>query len=915
MKSHTAKWLVAFTATALLLFAIVTWGRQQTPTLADPVLRFPAAPAGNNPQTAQLLADPLAAIEPVVVNVQDLAPGEYDPDNMYARWLRGEIDPRENDFRKGEQFTADRIAEALAFPENPAIQTATSGPGLDAPVPGVGFASMDYNECCGSGGSVPPDPEMAAGPNHLIAAVNVSFEIYDKAGNTLVAHTTLDSLLGPAGGGCTDTFDPNTVYDEEADRYIIAADGNGTDYCIAVSQTNNPTGSYNVYRVPAQIWGGEFHDYPHTGVGDTYIVVGANQFDGNIPNAYEGRVWALDKAVMYAGGALTPITASVGYDGGTPQPLNLHGFNQGTWPNLGATHYIATDFYDGCRLDIWQWNIPTAPSIVATFDLCTASGVTGGMPVNFPQSGGSPIQGNDWRMRGFEYRNGSGWIADSISCNPGGGTVDCARWTQVNLSGTPTLTQVGVYASTGQYRTFPDLAVNACGDMALGYTKSSSSMFPAVWATGRESGDPLGTLQAEVQIKAGEIAYVAFDGSPYRWGDYTGMTIDPDGVTFWYLGEYSKITGNPSGRWGTYISSMAFPNCTSGANPNITLTQTVGTDPAVCAVTDAITVTEGTDVTYCYTIENTGTVTMTSHTLTDSVWGSILTDFAYPLVPGASAFITQTETILATTVNTGTWTAENPAIPATAEDSDSTTVTALAPAEISVDASGLGTTQLVSQVVTYPLVITNSGEIDLDWTIVEEAPGDTATGLCTAPADIPWASVTPDNGTTQPSNSSTVDVTYDTTGLTGGTLYTGTLCITSNDPTMPLVTVPLSLNVEAPSYGVALSASQATSGDAGMTVTYTVTVTNTGNVTDIFNLSASGTWDATLSQTSVTLDAGASTTFTVEVAIPTNISNGTVDVTTVTATSQTDSDATVSTELSTTAISDVYYLFLPLTIR
>ena len=66
-------------------------------------------------------------------------------------------------------------------------------------------------------------------------------------------------------------------------------------------------------------------------------------------------------------------------------------------------------------------------------------------------------------------------------------------------------------------------------------------MFPGVFVTGRENGDPAGTVQSEVQLKAGEIAYTAFDGSPHRWGDYTGMTIDPNGSTFWYLGEYSKI--------------------------------------------------------------------------------------------------------------------------------------------------------------------------------------------------------------------------------------------------------------------------------------------------------------------------------------------------------------------------------------
>ncbi|MBX3059022.1 MAG: carboxypeptidase regulatory-like domain-containing protein [Anaerolineae bacterium] len=519
------------------------------------------APYGVSTAGAAAQADSLEPILPVVVNLGDIPANVYDPNNLYDRWLRGEADLDENEHRVSAQEVARLQQEALSLPPSAAVQIAESGPGLRAPVLGVSFDSLDRADCCGGGSVVPPDPIMAAGPNHLIAIVNLAFEIYDKTSTSLAGPTTMASFFASVGTGCaSNPFDPNVVYDEETDRWIIAADGNGTHYCIAVSQTSDPLGAYNIYSVPAQPVGGEFHDYPHTGVGDSYIVMGANQFGGSIPGGFEGRVWAMDKSVMYAGGALTPVTFSTGGLEGTPQPLHLHGFAQGTWPSLGSTHYFATDPYDGCTVNIWQWNIPAAPNIVSTYDLCTATGVASGMPINFPQSGGSTIQANDFRMREFEYRNGYGWIADSIACNPGGGTVDCVRWHQVDLTGTPALVQAGVYASAGQFRTFPDLAVNQCDDMVIGYTKSSTSMFPSVWYTGRESGDPAGTLQAEAELKAGEITYTAFDTPPHRWGDYTGMTIDPDGVTFWYLGQYSKdITG--SARWGNYIGSFTYPDC------------------------------------------------------------------------------------------------------------------------------------------------------------------------------------------------------------------------------------------------------------------------------------------------------------------------------------------------------------------
>jgi hypothetical protein len=79
-----------------------------------------------------------------------------------------------------------------------------------------------------------------------------------------------------------------------------------------------------------------------------------------------------------------------------------------------------------------------------------------------------------------------------------------------------------------------------------------------------------------------------------------------------------------------------------------------------------------------------------------------------------------------------------------------------------------------------------------------------AAGTCDAPEDIPWASVSPDNGSTGGGATDTVTVEFDSTGLLPDT-YTGSLCVESNDPDEPLVVVPLEMNVEAPT-DVSLSA-------------------------------------------------------------------------------------------------------------
>ena len=67
----------------------------------------------------------------------------------------------------------------------------------------------------------------------------------------------------------------------------------------------------------------------------------------------------------------------------------------------------------------------------------------------------------------------------------------------------------------------------------LGFSVSSSSVFPASATPGRLASDPLNTLaQGEATLFAGTGSPVAASN---RWGDYSDMTVDPaDDCTFWY---------------------------------------------------------------------------------------------------------------------------------------------------------------------------------------------------------------------------------------------------------------------------------------------------------------------------------------------------------------------------------------------
>lgn len=161
------------------------------------------------------------------------------------------------------------------------------------------------------------------------------------------------------------------------------------------------------------------------------------------------------------------------------------------------------------------------------------------------------------------------------------------------------------------------------------------------------------------------------------------------------------------------------------AQASIVLTKTVGTDPLTCATTASITAPAGTNVTYCYTVVNTGNLTLNVHDLADSELGNLLTGLSYALAPGASAFITETTPINVTTVNTATWTAYNVG-PIDVVTATATATVTVPPPNIFVDPLSVSSSQQTNTQTQHTLTISNTGGALLSWEILEEPVGVSA---------------------------------------------------------------------------------------------------------------------------------------------------------------------------------------------
>jgi hypothetical protein len=137
--------------------------------------------------------------------------------------------------------------------------------------------------------------------------------------------------------------------------------------------------------------------------------------------------------------------------------------------------------------------------------------------------------------------------------------VTSVRWYELrNPNGTPAVYQQGTLgASDGTHGWMGSIAMDKLGNIALGYSASSSSIYPSVRYTGRLAPDAVGTMQTENIIQAGAGSQLT---NLNRWGDYSAMTVDPaDDCTFWYTNEYLKASGTFN--WSTRIGSFKFPSC------------------------------------------------------------------------------------------------------------------------------------------------------------------------------------------------------------------------------------------------------------------------------------------------------------------------------------------------------------------
>ncbi|HEY6971363.1 MAG TPA: hypothetical protein VJA94_19295 [Candidatus Angelobacter sp.] len=436
----------------------------------------------------------------------------------------------------------------------------------------------------------PPDTNGAVGLTQYVQWVNVSFAVFDKTtGNMLPGYPVLGNTLWQGfGGPCQTNNDGDIIvmYDKLNDRWIFGqfAVRNGTTglltntlQCVAVSTTSDATGSYNRYAFQ---YNNEFDDYPKMAVWPDAYYVTFNMFNNSLTAFLGTDACAYDGNAMRNGLPATQICFQQAPTVGGVLPADVDGR---TPPPPGSPNYMLE--FDVNSLNLYKFHVDFATPTNSTFSNAINIPVAPFTP--FLCSGGFSQscvpQPNtftlldtlgDRLMYRLAYRNfgdheslvvNHSVIADPVNQNSG------VRWYEIqDPNGAVTVAQQSTFAPDSNFRWMGSMAMDQSGDIALGYSVSSSTLFPSIAFAGRTPFDPLSTLESEITIinGAGSQTCCTRAGNPLtRWGDYSAMQLDPvDDCTFWYTTEYLKASGIFN--WNTRIANFKFPFC---GQPDLTI--------------------------------------------------------------------------------------------------------------------------------------------------------------------------------------------------------------------------------------------------------------------------------------------------------------------------------------------------------
>lgn len=458
----------------------------------------------------------------------------------------------------------------------------------------------------------PPDQALAVGNGYVLEGVNLAIAVYSDAG-TQETVTGLNRFFNLPD--YVFTSDPKALYDADTGRWfvsILAIYPSGLGYVmVAVSQSSDPTGNYNIYHADVTNSGVAgcpcYGDQPLIGLDANGIYINTNEFSLVGAGFIGTEIIAADKSALVAGapGAngqgflLQSDTYPIFYSlqpanvppegefetaqGGTEYFLgSLDDFNVLTdqlavfaltntsslssTPNVQLQYVIVDSEVYGPAPASDQPLIPVAKysTYLPLADALRngALGVAYGGPFNEHEE---LTDSNDDRMAQTVFAGGKlfGALDTVVKTKKGPASAGIA-WFAITpgFDGdtlTASVANQGYVSVAGQNVNYPSIGVNAAGKGIMSFTLVGPGFPPSPCYATIDADNGVG----DVQILArgfgpddGFSGYVPFGDRVGRWGDYSAAVADESGA-IWLATEY--IPDAPRFiyiNWGTRISKV-----------------------------------------------------------------------------------------------------------------------------------------------------------------------------------------------------------------------------------------------------------------------------------------------------------------------------------------------------------------------
>ncbi len=410
---------------------------------------------------------------------------------------------------------------------------------------------------------IPPDPTIAAGPEHIIICANSTFKILDKEGNVL---KSISAAAWWAPAWPDENGDPQVIYDHYANRWVLVwmqynSTAQTAGNLIAYSDDENPLGIWYMYRldtkkhgtVQSNTWG----DYPKIGYDEEalYIMTRCIPFSGG---GFYNKIRIINKSELYSSNA-GPLTYTDLWDvrmpgqGSTGPVLDCITPGISFTPGNGGWFFWAMGIYGGAPVSADFYALykilnpltsPTLRGKVLPVQLYTSP------PLANQLGGGMGIETIGWITKGPVIRDGYLYVAHDIQ-NSTNSAYSSIKYLKVDINSHSIVDNIE-FGSAGYFYLFPALTVDKDHNAAITFSRSADNEYIGAYYSTKHANDL--TISPSQPFAVGKGNYVlTYGGNINRWGDYFGIYLDPaNDYDVWMISEYAAATNI----WGTYVGHI-----------------------------------------------------------------------------------------------------------------------------------------------------------------------------------------------------------------------------------------------------------------------------------------------------------------------------------------------------------------------